>query len=598
MEITPTHSPNLADRVDQSAALLFGQDSGTTLRLNKITSELRRDCERLRDSQSADITTISIVGRVGEGKSWLARAMLSDDPAYDQTRAMLPSGQNADDRTHELIWIGAKQPFAAMNHGERFVKVPDNALLDLGAPYALADSPGYSDHDPTLGALSSVALSSSPVKLLATSVSQIRDGSLAQFVASMNGSIIVPVIRFRPGNDQPSPAKDTVNDCQKEIDRWEELAPSSRIYPAIFLPDGGLVGDQKAREIARNHLADTLTKLLSESSALYQSLDIQLNERITFTQRELAAELGDFRARLGAPVDRLEQLTTSFPDIVEHGLVGEEALLRAAMRSRFRGDALERTSMLFFPFRSLLGILGLTLGAWDKVIFAAFGSVPSLIMSAVQSVKNVRETGRLESASSRLTDRTETLLRDAYAEDLRTFGDALASTTNQSKHTDDSVAGNISVQGIAALENESHEMITETVRTRRLSSVFLWLGGLIATLAFWGLLLGPLVSLYSAYFAGLHGIQESVAGEWQRFPMPPASLWITSLLLSLAPVFALAMITMYLVSAPWRVASAAGHIRQSIADAIHQRISNGKLRIEISNPRLEAARFLLSLGER
>ncbi len=598
MESTPTLSPSLADRVDQSAALLFGQDSGSTLRLNRITAELRRDCDRLRASQSTDVTTIAIVGRIGEGKSWLARTILSDEPAFDQTRAMLPSGQNADDRTHELIWVGTKQPFAAMNHGERFVQVPESALLDLGAPYAIADSPGYSDHDPTLGALSSVALSSSPVKLLATSVSQIRDGSLAQFVASMNGSIIVPVVRFRPENGQAAPANNTVSDCQNEIDRWAKLAPSSQFYPAIFLPDAGVAGEQTAREAARLHLAETLTKLLSESTSLHQSLDIQLNERITFAQRELADELGDFRARLGAPVDRLEQLTTSFPDIVEHGLVGEEALLRAAMRSRFRGDALDRTSMLFFPFRSLLGILGLTLGAWDKVIFAAFGSVPSLVMTAVQSVKNIRETGRLESTSSRLTDRTETLLRDAYAEDLRTFSDALASTTNQSNHASKSPAGNISVHGIAALESESHKTISDTVRTRRLASPFLWLGGLMATLAFWGLLLGPLISLYSAYFEGLQSLEESVAGQWQRFPMPPSSLWITSLLLSIAPVVAIAMVTMYLASAPRRIASAARLVRQGIVDAIHQRIGNGKLRIEISNPRLEAARFLLSLGER
>lgn len=598
MESMPTPSPSLADRVDQSAALLFDHDSGTTLRLNRITAELRRDCERLHSSQSTDLTTIAIVGRVGEGKSWLARAILSDDPAFDQTRAMLPSGQNADDRTHELIWIGAKQPFAAMNRSERFVQVPENALLDLGAPYAIADSPGYSDHDPTLGALSSVALSSSPIKLLATSVSQIRDGSLAQFVASMNGSIIVPVIRFRPEDDETTPDKITVSDCQKEIDRWAKLAPASQIQPPLFLPDSGIVGDRKARELARQHLTDALTRLLDDNPALHQSLDIQLNERVAFAQRELATGLGDFRARLGAPVHRLEQLTKAFPDIVEHGIIGEEALLRAAMRSRFRGDALERTSMLFFPFRSLLGILGLTLGAWDKVIFAAFGSVPSLVMTAVQSVKNIRDSGRLESASSRLTERTETLLRDAYAEDLRTFGDALASTTNPSKPIHKHDVGNIRVHGIGALENESHEMIADTIRASRLSSVFLWLGGVAATLVFWGLLLAPLISLYSAYFTGIQGIQESVADAWQRFPMPPPSLWITSLLLSLAPVFALAMVTMYFVSAPWRVASAARLVRQSIADAIHQRINNGKLRIEISNPRLEAARFLLSLGER
>ena len=151
---------------------------------------------------------------------------------------------------------------------------------------------------------------------------------------------------------------------------------------------------------------------------------------------------------------------------------------------------------------------------------------------------------------------------------------------------------------MAALESESHETIADLVRSHRLHGIFLWLGGAVATIAFWGLLLGPLISLYSAYFIGLQGVDETIAGEWHRFPMPPSSLWVTSVLLSIAPVIVIAMLVMYLANAPWRVASAANHLRQRIVDAIQERIGNGKLRIEITNPHLEAARFLLSLNER
>ena len=251
---------DLADRADHAVRQLFGHDAPLTHSVSEITNNLRSDILRIRSGQSAGPATIALVGRVGEGKSWLTRAFLAEsDPSFK----MVQSGQNAAERSMELTWLGSQHPFTELGTGERFIKVSPQSMLDLGASYVISDSPGYSDHNPTLEALSSVALASSNIKLLATSISHIRDSSLASFVGSMDGSLIVPIVKFRPEDETLTPSEEIRNDCLAEMQNWVNYAPNATILPAIFIPDAGIAGEVETRQLARQQLSAALTPLLS-----------------------------------------------------------------------------------------------------------------------------------------------------------------------------------------------------------------------------------------------------------------------------------------------------------------------------------------------
>ena len=60
-----------ASRVDMEAWRLFGNDPRKD-QLREITSKLLADCGHLRRRGEQVVPSIVIVGRVGEGKSWLA----------------------------------------------------------------------------------------------------------------------------------------------------------------------------------------------------------------------------------------------------------------------------------------------------------------------------------------------------------------------------------------------------------------------------------------------------------------------------------------------------------------------------------------------
>jgi hypothetical protein len=586
---------DLADRADSAVRQLFGHDALLTHSVSEITDHLRSDIQRISSGQSAGPTTLALVGRVGEGKSWLTRTFIAEDDAANQ---MIQSGQNAAERSMELSWIGSQQPFTELTDGERFIKTSPQNMLDLGAPYVLADSPGYSDHNPSLEALSSVALASSNIKLLTTSVSHIRDSSLVSFIGSMDGSLILPVIRFRPDEQTLSPSNSVRNDCLKEMQNWSAHAPSARILPAIFIPDAGITGEEEARAIARQLISAALTPLLAEPATLAKHRESQLQQRIQLTRSHLADTLTDFRQRIGAPVEKLDQLSASLPEVVQQEVIGDTAQLHIGIRSRFRADAIERTPALLFPYRSLIGILGLTHGAWDKLVFTTLGSVPSLVMTAFHSVKSWSNTKNFEQTlRDQSRQRLNSLINDAYREDIKNFSHALTAITNDTEEISLNEKANvIELQGLTGLEIEAHEIISKAIKKRRISGFTLWLGGILSFIVFWAMLLGPAIALYTDYFSSLNETARSLSDDWGHYPTPPASLWLTSLMLSLIPAGIIAMVIMYLTCRRGKVSKTTKDIETEIASTIRSRIDSDKLRLVINNPKLDAAKTLLNMS--
>ena len=594
--LTNRHTPpvDLADRADKAVQQLFGQDAPLTRSVRDITDALREDVKRISTGQTTGPTTLALVGRVGEGKSWLTRTFINANESTEEVNQLIQSGQNATDRSMNLTWLGSQHTFGKLSDRERFIKLSPQNLLDLGAAYLIADTPGYSDHDPSLETLSNKALMSSNIKLLATSISHIRDASLAQFVGSMDGSLILPIVRFRPTGDSLSPADDIKNDCIMEMEKWSEHAPSATILPAIFVPDAGITGDEAARQITRTQLSATLSPLIEKPETLLAHRESQLQQRMERTRVELAQALSGFRQRIGTPVERLDQLSATLPEIVQKEVIGDSAQLNIGIRSRFRADTIERTPAMLFPYRSLIGILGLTQGAWDRLIFTTLGSVPSLVMTAFHSVKSWTKTQDFEKTlRDQSRQRIRSLINDAYRDDIRNFSHALDAVTNDT----DLIALNesseiIDIQGLTGIEIESQEIIAEVIDRRRVSGFTLWVGGLLAFLLFWAMLLGPAIALYTQYFDTL----SSFTKNWSNYPQPPATLWLTSFMLSLIPAGIISMIVMHYSCRRGRIKKASTEIQQRISTATHERISTNKVRLVINNPKLNAAKTLLNIG--
>jgi len=187
--------------------------------------------------------------------------------------------------------------------------------------------------------------------------------------------------------------------------------------------------------------------------------------------------------------------------------------------------------------------LGLTQGAWDRLIFTTLGSVPALVMTAFHSVKLWSKTKDFESTlREQAQQRIRSLINDAYRDDIKNFSRALDSVTHETETRD------------GENDNDNDMMDIDT----------LWLGGIFAFILFWAMLAGPAVALYTDYLTNLGDTAQKVSNDWKNYPQPPASL-------------------------------ARNDIQLQIGNTIRERISSNKLRLVINNPKLDAAKTLLNL---
>jgi hypothetical protein len=656
--------------VEAAAERLFA-GSDWWPRIHFITSSLRQDVRRLVERGADSTPTLVIIGSLGEGKSWLARCFLTSHQDNETLRGELRTGQNHEDRTDGVTWFGPSAPPglnalssgstellgaassinssahtyppATLRTNERFWLVPQNRLLDLGRPYVVADTPGHSDLDALRRTLAGTVGAAATIKLLVCSFAQVRDGGLARWIAELDGSVILPVIRYRPVvpksplpvSSAGTPVENSESaaaaggptatqraDVQREMEQWRRMAPQIQWLEPCYMPDHDLFGEDAARQLVQTRLQLTLTPALGRVAQLREATDRQMRHRWHVAQQQLATTLLPFRQRVLAPIEQLEKLTHHLPERLLAELVGEEDEVRLALRPRLRADWIERTPTICFPYRSLLGLLAITAGAWDRLALSLIGSLPSLVLTALQAARNTRDfTVASRQLLAGLSERVERLLRDEFRGAIRQFRVAVSASLPVDLAGSEQARGGVSavadgvgaaagidalahgeadgirIVGLDGAEADSRRILQDVVRGHRATTSVVYLFAWLATSSFLFLLIGPLVALYRAYLIAHHDALLAGASQWQEFPAPTGGMLLSSFVLSVLPVFVVALIALTWCCRVARVRAAAADIRQRHRDALQQRFENGSLRIELTDPQLDAARQLLALSQ-
>ena len=594
-------------------------DGPTARRLLTLAHELREGCERLAHRLDRSPPAIALVGETGGGKSWLARCFFLPTPANEPLLHELRSGQNRADRTERLTWFGPEAP-STLGHtaGERFVRVTPGQMVDLGQPYILGDTPGFSSRDAAATPLSDLAVKAAAVKVLVLTAESLRDGGLTRLISDMPGATVIPLIRFRPaarGVDQPDQA--LRHDAAEQARQWRQAAPETRVAEPAFFPDRDVFSDDPAdaERRVREQLRDWLLPHL-EPGRLGAGLEHELDARRRAAQRQVAVALAPWHESLGQRIEAIDHAAAQVPARVVAELLGDGPALRVALRQRFRASLIEATPAWCFPYRSCLGLLTLTAGAWDRLVLSMCGSLPSLALSLLQTARNLREAaGRSRSLRRGIAQRGEGLARDLMATPFAEFASALDAALARRQGDAsrarplDGACRVLGLDGLEALATHAMDKASASYGPGR------WIKavGPLATLVFAGLIVGPVASIYQEYSAVAWRLMSGVTPEatsgvtpgmmtgdgpsWRDFPTPPASLWITSLALSAAPVFVAALSALAWVGRGGRVRRATRALMDTYSDAAAERTARGELRIVAEDARVESARWLLRIGK-
>lgn len=589
----------LADELDRAATAVFG-DGEIASRLQGVARRLNDDARRLAERGGDAVPALAVVGRLGEGKSWLAQCFLSPRPENDAIRRKLRAGQDAEHRTSRLLWFGPQQPVGLRGDDEDFELVGAERMLDLGRPYVVGDTPGTSFAEDASRAPASIAVHSAALKLLVLSTHGLRDGGLTRFVAAMNGATVLPVVRFRPATPgEVDPPAETRQDVERQTAEWRAAAPGVVLLDPIYMPESRS-SSAAEQDLMRQRLQAALRPRLAEVETLRHAVESQLRERTATARREAADVLADFRRRVGSFASPLDEVGRTLPDEVLRELVGDETALRVGIRQRLRAEWLDAVPAICFPYRTLVGLLSLTAGAWDRLILAGLGSLPSLVLTGIQTVRNLRDAKEFaDRLRARATERIERALADRLHDALAQMRRAVAATFGEGESPPVEVPPSnelpLKVVGLDGLESEVQGVLRDCIHRRAASRFAAGLFGLAGLLVFWGLFLGPIVSLYGGYFLAWRTAIDDPHAALHAFPTPSASMLLTGLMLSVAPAFVLAIVGLSWASRGGRVRSTLVDFRDEADRLVKRRHTAGELRLEPTDPQLRAVRFLLEL---
>ncbi|MEM9827708.1 MAG: hypothetical protein AAF958_14040 [Planctomycetota bacterium] len=590
---------DFARRVAHSVDVVLGESEAGRAAL-AICSAHQQSRRMIQSDRGGTQTVIAIVGPTGQGKSWLVRQFILDSEA----RERIVSGNNRDQVTERLTWVGPQAPVDLEPDLERYVQVPASAMADLSLAYLLLDAPGATDDRGRIAGISKRALSLASVFLLVVRRDQMRSETMAELAGASEGSIVIPIInQIRQRDDSLH------RDVDSYVGRVRQVAPASRVVAPVLIDDFDC-GNSDAQQVGADAIAEISRRLGDEYSGISNPDELREQRLLALDRRfrrDLQETLSDRLPRLTAAVSRIRAEADRLPIEVAESLVGQSTPLQAAVRSRLRLALTTETSAAWFPYRSVLSILNLTHGAWDRVLLSLSGSLPSLISAVYSSGRNIlTQRGVTTELREGLRQRGEAAVAERIAPLTRQFRDEIralreddAAQKRSPVQDEDSIA---SLAGLDSLQQASAEIFEATIRRIGPTRGFCLFSGLIGTLLFWGLMISPLIGLYREYLSASYEVIRTVGDAdastpLDRFPQQSFSFWLTPLLLSLFPTAGFAMLVLSWVQKRSRVADAEASIRQQHHETIKRFQRDGVLKLQWNDPLLAEAEFLLSAGE-
>lgn len=588
-------APEFLDRVRRSAAGVLGE-SDVGRAVNRLCDEYADACDRMIQDRNDGASVVAVIGPTGQGKSWLVRQFIGAPEAAQKIR----SGNNRDEATEKLVWVGTLPPADLDPRNEQFVACGQDKMVDLGVRYLLLDAPGATDDRGVVASIANRALSLSSVLILVVRRDQMRSEAIRMLTHASEGSVVIPVINQIRRRDA---ALD--NDVDSFVARMRSVAPESRIASPVLIDDFDLQGNEEstigkqAVETIRSRVADEV----AEGTDLDRRRETRLRAMEMRFRESLAATLEDHLPELTTAVSRINDEARRLPVEIAESLVGGGSSLQAVIRSRLRLGLLTETAAFWFPYRSQLGLLNLTHGAWDRLLMSLSGSLPSLVSAVYSSSRNlVADRDAQNSLQDALSRRSAAAVADRLGPLTHQFKNEIRALKGESwirtqpGDRDSSVAHVAALAGIETLQEKS-QAIFESAITRYTCPRPIAVGcGLIGTAVFWLFMAGPIVTLYQKYLGASYSALLELGGELDSFPRTDFSFWITCLMLSVLPTSIFAMMVLAWVQRRSRVEAAESMIRSAHHDAIEKLQRDGVLRLTWDEPLLADAEFLLTAG--
>ncbi len=585
----------LVQRIQLATQALLGQQH-LTHQITEWCNQYKLQCDSIVSSRGVSLTSIAVVGAKGQGKTWIARQMILDR----QVAKALPSGVLSREATTHVHWVGPIVPESLDSNRELYHACRSEAMLDLGRPYMLLDTPGITDDDLQAAKIAKEAMSLSPVKLFVVRRDQLRSAVSSQLANFTEGAICIPVITCIPLNDLEKGVsnRNWSESLQRDLDTFcdamRSSAPKTKFLESIIVPDFEADGDETKVGLA--FARDLQLRLRNES---LDDISATRSNRLSAATDRLRHRIGQMLdsqlPQLSAAVRKLHSEADALPGQAIEAVLGSRVVLQSAVRGRLRAQMIADTGMIWFPYRSVLTILGLTHGAWDRLLMSLSGSVPSIFGTFAAWARNVQLSRKInwemqEGIRDRLNRQIEDRLEPVQAQFQRAVT-RMHGTSQEIKTA--STSPKIRLSGVEELQTRARSVFEWSVDRHQMSWITLQIFALVGTTIFWVLMAGPIVSIYRQYLSASYLTLTSAVSSFETFPHPSPSLLMTSVLLSLIPMLIYAMVVLSWNQRRSKINQIAESTYTEEMKLVDELKRSGVIALHYDDPLLEHAEFLI-----
>lgn len=353
--------------------------------------------------------------------------------------------------------------------------------------------------------------------------------AVARSIKQFAGMPVIPVVLNVTTRGQA--------DVRSFLDRLNTVLQPNTCLEALQYPDFQDKRTTDSVEIAENEIWMRCQTFIAASDAERSRVQ---DERCEAIERQLNVEsqriLGNSELKeLHAVLSQLENEERQILKKQTESWISGTGDLTVPIRMRMRLHACEITPPLCFPFRSILGALALTSGAWERVAMGLLGSPVGLALAAYQTGwqfwKNRNNLQELNEAAADQFSRTVgAKLIGVFKETQRKIRDTLP----ESEAIERLDQEDLKVVGADLLLREVRSILDEECR-RLLPKKLVLFTAFLSTIFFIILVSGPIIALYADYVRPLFKIWTGENGGITSFPLPEVARIFTGFVLGLLP---------------------------------------------------------------
>jgi hypothetical protein len=382
-------------------------------------------------------------------------------------------------------------------------------------------------------------------------------------------------------------------ELEQFVRRLRKACPGCEILPPVLIPQFDLAPNPSEAECEANRIA---REALLKALPLARRNTAQILARIRANFREDFKQLVDpVFAHILPHYNNLRNAEEQIASKILEEIVGSDRQLISGIRLQMLAFTVSSAPILFFPYRTFLGLLALTAGAWDRLVLGLSGSVPSLALAAFQGLQNIRQfRNRGPSQRERLKERIHRLAQAELETPARIFNRAVQQSGGRFSQEEQPTEKVLRVQGLDWMMDESFRSMQARIEEHRPSSRTVSVCGFLATGIFVALVSGPIVAIYRHFLRSWSQAFTIAGATWAQFPTPSGGMIFTSMLLVAIPVFALALIALSLAVRKARIVRCAEAIRHSHEQLRKTAAQDRRIWIDSDDPFREAFASLLA----